>query len=182
VPHLEPDLNDCGPLNVVGLGEGRPPAIPDDGRDPVVTLVPVWGEGAAPPVRGALSVAPALPSVLGHLSLQLSNPLPQPLGLQRADVWSAAAAGRTSAWSAAAGHASHKSTTAGRASAWSATAVCASHRSTAAWRTSAWDAAAKQGQPVLLLLAGGYCEAVEGREQEMFRLHDSTALIPDVSS
>jgi hypothetical protein len=32
---------------------------------------------------------------------------------------------------------------------------------------------------VLLLLA---VAAVEGREQEMFRLQDSTALIPDVSS
>jgi hypothetical protein len=81
------------------------PTVPDDGRDSVVTLVPVRGEGAAPPMRGTLSVVPALPSVMGHLSLQLSNPLPTPLGLQCAAVWSAATAsavGRTSAWSATA--------------------------------------------------------------------------------
>jgi hypothetical protein len=35
----------CGPLDVVGLGEGRPPAagtdVPDNGLDPIVTMVPV---------------------------------------------------------------------------------------------------------------------------------------------
>jgi hypothetical protein len=63
---------------------------------------------------------------MGHLSLQLSNPLLQPLGLQRTAVWSAAASA------------------AGRSSGWSATAVRASHRSTATGRASAWDAAAER--------------------------------------
>jgi hypothetical protein len=86
VPHLEPDPHDRGPLDIVGLGEGRPPTIPDDSLDSVMALAPVWGEGVTPPVRDALSVEPVVSSVTGHLSLQLSNPLPQPLGLQRVAI------------------------------------------------------------------------------------------------
>jgi hypothetical protein len=45
VLHLEPYPHHCGPLDVVGLGEGRPPAagtdVPDNGLDPMVTMVPV---------------------------------------------------------------------------------------------------------------------------------------------
>jgi hypothetical protein len=63
VPHLEPYPHHHGPLNVVGLGEGRPPAIgtdvPDNGLDPMVTMVPVRGGRAALPVKTAISINPA---------------------------------------------------------------------------------------------------------------------------
>jgi hypothetical protein len=43
VPHLEPYPHHHGPLDVVGLGEGRPPTagtdVPDSGLDPMVTMV-----------------------------------------------------------------------------------------------------------------------------------------------
>jgi hypothetical protein len=63
VPHLEPCHHHRGPLNIVGLGEGRPPAvgtdIPDNGLDPMVTMVLVWGGRAAPLVKATISVNPA---------------------------------------------------------------------------------------------------------------------------
>jgi hypothetical protein len=44
VSHLEPYPHHRGPLDVVGLREGRPPNagidVPDNGLDPVVTMVP----------------------------------------------------------------------------------------------------------------------------------------------
>jgi hypothetical protein len=53
----------CGPLDVVGLGEGRPPAagtdVPDNGLDPIVTMVPVRGGRVVPPVKTTISVNPA---------------------------------------------------------------------------------------------------------------------------
>jgi hypothetical protein len=62
VPHLEPYSHHRGPLDVVGLGEGRPPAagtdVPDNGLDPMVTMVPVRGGRAAPAVKTAISVNP----------------------------------------------------------------------------------------------------------------------------
>jgi hypothetical protein len=43
--HLKSYPHHHGPLDVVGLGEGRPPAaetdVPDNGMDPMVTIVPV---------------------------------------------------------------------------------------------------------------------------------------------
>jgi hypothetical protein len=45
VPHLEPYPHHRGPLDVVGLGEGRSPAagtdVPNNDLDPMVTMVPV---------------------------------------------------------------------------------------------------------------------------------------------
>jgi hypothetical protein len=62
VPHLEPYPHHRGPLDVVGLGEGRSPAagtdVPDNGLDPMVTMVPVRGGRAAPPVKAVISVNP----------------------------------------------------------------------------------------------------------------------------
>jgi hypothetical protein len=63
VLHLESYPHHRGPLDVVGLGEGRPPAVgtdvPDNGLDPMVTMVPVWGGRVAPPVKAVISVNPA---------------------------------------------------------------------------------------------------------------------------
>jgi hypothetical protein len=60
VPHLEPYPHHRGPLDIVGLGEGRPPAaetdIPDNALD---SMVPIWGGRAAPPVKAVISVNPA---------------------------------------------------------------------------------------------------------------------------
>jgi hypothetical protein len=51
------------PLDVVGLAEGRPPAagsdVPDNGLDPMVTMIPVREGRAAPPVNVVISVDPA---------------------------------------------------------------------------------------------------------------------------
>jgi hypothetical protein len=67
VPHLEPYLHHRDPLDVVDLGEGRPPAagadVPDNELDPMVTMVPVRGGRVAPPVWAAISVNPATLSV-----------------------------------------------------------------------------------------------------------------------
>jgi hypothetical protein len=45
VPHLEPYPHQRDPLDVVDLGEGMPPTtgtdVPDNGLDPMVTMVPV---------------------------------------------------------------------------------------------------------------------------------------------
>jgi hypothetical protein len=63
VPHLESYPHHRGSLDVVGLGEGRPPAIgtdvPDNGLDPMVTMVLVRGGRATPPVKVAISIDPA---------------------------------------------------------------------------------------------------------------------------
>jgi hypothetical protein len=63
VPHLEPYPHHRGPLNVVGLSEGRPPNawtdVLDNDLDLAVTMVPVWGGRAAPPVKAAISIDPA---------------------------------------------------------------------------------------------------------------------------
>jgi hypothetical protein len=63
VPHLELYPHHHGPLDVVGLREGSPPNagtdIPDNGLDPTVTMVPVLGGRAAPPVKATISVDPA---------------------------------------------------------------------------------------------------------------------------
>jgi hypothetical protein len=63
VPHLESYPHHRGSLDVVGLGEGRPPAIgtdvPDNGLDPMVTMVLVRGGRATPPVKIAISIDPA---------------------------------------------------------------------------------------------------------------------------
>jgi hypothetical protein len=81
VPHLDPYSHHGGPIDVVGLGEGRPPAagtdVPDNGLDPMVTMVPVWGGRDAPPVKAAISVNP---------TTDASSP-----------VWAAAAIGDTAA-------------------------------------------------------------------------------------
>jgi hypothetical protein len=62
VPHLESYPHHRGPLDVVGLGEGRPPAagtdVPNNGLDPMVTTVPVRRGRAAPPVKAVISVNP----------------------------------------------------------------------------------------------------------------------------
>jgi hypothetical protein len=60
VPHLESYPHHRGPLNVVGLTEGRSPAagtnVPGNGLDPIVTMVPVRGGRAALPVKAAISI------------------------------------------------------------------------------------------------------------------------------
>jgi hypothetical protein len=60
VLHLEPYPHHRGPLDVVGLGEGRPPAartyVPDNGLDLMVTTVPVRGGRVTPPVKAAISI------------------------------------------------------------------------------------------------------------------------------
>jgi hypothetical protein len=62
MPHLDPYSHHRVPLDVVGLGEGRPPAIgtdvPDNGLDPMVTMVPVREGRAVLPVKAAISVNP----------------------------------------------------------------------------------------------------------------------------
>jgi hypothetical protein len=63
VPQLEQYPHHRGPLDVVGLGEGRPPAagtnVPDNGLDSMVTMVPVWGGRAAPHAKAVISANPA---------------------------------------------------------------------------------------------------------------------------
>jgi hypothetical protein len=62
VPHQESYPYHRGSLDVVGLGEGRPPAadtdIPDNGLDPMLTMVPIRGGRVAPPVKTMISVDP----------------------------------------------------------------------------------------------------------------------------
>jgi hypothetical protein len=64
VPHLEPYPHHRGPLDVVGLGEGRPPVtgtdVPDNGLDPMVTMVPIRGGRVTPLVKVAIFVNPAV--------------------------------------------------------------------------------------------------------------------------
>ena len=65
MPHLELHPHHRNPLDVVGLGEGRPPTagadVPDDSLEPVVTTVPIQGERATLPVKAALSIDPSVP-------------------------------------------------------------------------------------------------------------------------
>jgi hypothetical protein len=60
VSHLEPYPHHRCILDVVGLGEGRPPTagtdVPDNGLDPMVTMVPVRRERAATLVKVAISI------------------------------------------------------------------------------------------------------------------------------
>jgi hypothetical protein len=60
VLHLESYPHHRGPLDVVGLGEGRPPAVgtdvPDNGVDLMVTMIPVRGGRVASPVNAVISV------------------------------------------------------------------------------------------------------------------------------
>jgi hypothetical protein len=90
VPHLESYPHHRGPLDVVGFGEGRPPItgtdVPDNGLDPMVTMVPVRGGRDAPPVKAAISVNP--------ISVN-------PATGTSAPVWTAAAIGDTAAVRAA---------------------------------------------------------------------------------
>jgi hypothetical protein len=62
MPHLEPYSHHRGPLDVVGLGEGRPSAagtdIPDNDLYPMVTMVPVRGGRVALPVKAVISINP----------------------------------------------------------------------------------------------------------------------------
>jgi hypothetical protein len=55
VPHLEPYPHHRCPLNVVGLGKGRPPTartdVTDNGLDSMVSMVPVQGGRATPPIK-----------------------------------------------------------------------------------------------------------------------------------
>jgi hypothetical protein len=64
VPHLELYPHHRSPLDVVGLGEGRPPAVgtdvPDHGLDLMVTMVPVRGGRAMPLVKAAISINPVI--------------------------------------------------------------------------------------------------------------------------
>jgi hypothetical protein len=61
VPHLQSYPHHRGPLDVVDLGEGRPPAagtdVPDNGLDP---MVPVQGGRAVPPVKAMISMNPVV--------------------------------------------------------------------------------------------------------------------------
>jgi hypothetical protein len=60
VANLEPYPHHRGPLDVVGLGEGRSPTagtdVPDNGLDPAVTMVPIRGGRAASPVDAEISI------------------------------------------------------------------------------------------------------------------------------
>jgi hypothetical protein len=60
VLHLEPYPHHCGPLDVVSLGEGRPPTVrtdvPDNGLDSVMIMVPIRGGRAVPPVKVTISI------------------------------------------------------------------------------------------------------------------------------
>jgi hypothetical protein len=87
VANLEPYSHHHGPLDVVGLGEGRPPTtgidVPDNGLGPTATMVPIWGERVAPPVEAAISVdsvrsqpSGALPACLRPSGLPPRAPSP----------------------------------------------------------------------------------------------------------
>jgi hypothetical protein len=62
VANLEPYLHHRGPLDVVGLGEGRPPTtgtdVLDNCMDLAVAMVLIRGGRAAPPVEATISVDP----------------------------------------------------------------------------------------------------------------------------
>ena len=67
--HLELYPHHRSPLDVVGLGEGRPPTartdVPDNSLEPVVTTVPIRGERATLPVKAALSIDPSVKMATG---------------------------------------------------------------------------------------------------------------------
>jgi hypothetical protein len=86
VPHLELYPHHRGPLDVVGLGEGRLHTVgtdvPDNGMDPAVTMVPVRGGRAASPVKAAISVDPAVGSsapVWAAAAIRGTTAVPPPL-------------------------------------------------------------------------------------------------------
>jgi hypothetical protein len=89
VPHLEPYPHHRGPLDVVGLGEGRAPTVgtdvPDNCLDPMVTMVPVRGGRAAPLVKAAISVDPAT----GASTLVCAAAAVEGTDAARAPTWSA---------------------------------------------------------------------------------------------
>jgi hypothetical protein len=64
VANLEPYPHHCGPHDVVGLGEGRPPTtgtdVPDNGMDLAVIMVSIQGGRAAPSVEVAIYVDPTV--------------------------------------------------------------------------------------------------------------------------
>jgi hypothetical protein len=119
VPHLESYPHHRCLLDVVGLGEGRPPAagtdVPDNGLDPMVIMVTVWGGRVTLPIKAAISVNNVVCShtaslvSLSLLSLSSSAETELPVLLSRrasssaiaARVASAAAAASTSALAAA---------------------------------------------------------------------------------
>jgi hypothetical protein len=63
VPHLEPYPHHRSPLDIVGLGERRlltvGTDVPDNGLDPMVTMVPVRGGRATPPVKAVIFINPS---------------------------------------------------------------------------------------------------------------------------
>jgi hypothetical protein len=63
VPHLKPYPHHRCPLDVVGLGEGRPPAagtdVPNNDLDHMVTMVPVRRGRATLSVKAMISINPA---------------------------------------------------------------------------------------------------------------------------
>jgi hypothetical protein len=93
VPHLEPYPHHRGPLDVIGLGEGRAPNaitdVPDNGLDPAVTMVPVRGGRAALPVKAAISVDPATGTTVPVWSAAVHTPTRNATGAS-VPVWAAA--------------------------------------------------------------------------------------------
>jgi hypothetical protein len=90
MPHLEPYTHHRDPLDIVGLGEGRPPAagtdVPNNGLDPMVTMVHVRGGRAAPAVKVMISVNPAIAtpptqSIVG-VSVSICAAAMMPLGVR----------------------------------------------------------------------------------------------------
>jgi hypothetical protein len=81
VANLEPYLHHRGPLDVVGLGEGRPPTtgtdVLDNCMDLAVAMVLIRGGRAAPPVEATISVDPtaATESTLARCAVGASAPI-----------------------------------------------------------------------------------------------------------
>jgi hypothetical protein len=90
VPHLEPYPHHRGPLDVVGLGEGRPPTteadVPDNGLDPMVNMVPVRGGRVAPPINVVISFNPAV----GAFMSVYATAAVEGTAVARAPAWRAA--------------------------------------------------------------------------------------------
>jgi hypothetical protein len=86
VLHLESHPHHHGPLDVVGLGEGRPPAagtdVPDNGLDPMVTMVPVRGGRVAPPLNATISINPAAVGSAACASASVWDAATVPLGVR----------------------------------------------------------------------------------------------------
>ena len=87
VPHLELYPHHRSPLDVVGLGEGRPPTVgadvPDNSLETMVTMVPIRGERATLPVKVTLSIDPS-----ATIAVRASS---RSAGGASASVWAAAA-------------------------------------------------------------------------------------------